>query len=559
MPGQAGAQSPTSTVASAPDPVVEALRERVDALAAGAAVTFDDELLRAANSLPQLYQANGYRPLWDGARLQSLLDVLRDVEDDGLRSSDYHEPALRRLLAAADRGPALERAKLDLLATDAYALLVYHLYFGKVDPVAIESTWNFARREIDTLDALTFVLNAIRSNRVRSSLDAVRPANWLYAAGRAALAAHRGIAALGGWPTVPAGPTLRPGDSDPRVPALRARLMVTGELATATAPTFAAASALTAPAAAVAAAATAAESFDPAVEAALRRFQRRHRLGVDGNLGAATLRELNVPVEQRIDQIRLNLERGRWVLHEIKDGDLVVVDIAGFEVRYLQNQKTVWQTRAQVGRPFRETPIFRSTIDHVVLNPTWTVPPTILAKDILPELRKDRGYLARKGLVLLDRNGHLLDPRSIDLPRSGGFPYTVRQEAGPGNALGVVKIMFPNPYHVYLHDTPSKSLFDQDTRAFSSGCIRTERPLELVYRLFATDPNWTPAALQSALATGQTRTVRLPKPVPVLMIYWTVDRDDDGSVVFKPDPYGRDPKLLAALNAPFVVGRREAP
>jgi murein L,D-transpeptidase YcbB/YkuD len=299
--------------------------------------------------------------------------------------------------------------------------------------------------------------------------------------------------------------------------------------------------------------------FDVTLEAAVRHFQKRHRLGVDGAVGPATQREMNVPVQARIDQLRLNLERGRWVLHELqKDDDLVVVDIAGFGVRFLRDRKTLWQTRAVVGRPYRQTPIFKSAIDHVVLNPTWTVPPTILDKDVLPAVKKDRGYLAKHGLEVIDRSGRPVPVASIDFSRYSGrnFPYMIRQGAGDDNALGQVKIMFPNPYLVYLHDTPSKALFDKDERAFSSGCIRTERPLELVELLLADPVRWNLAALDAAVATGVTRTVRLPKPVPVLILYWTVDLDDDGSVVFKPDPYGRDAAELRALDQPFRVGRR---
>jgi murein L,D-transpeptidase YcbB/YkuD len=245
------------------------------------------------------------------------------------------------------------------------------------------------------------------------------------------------------------------------------------------------------------------------------------------------------------------------VLHEIGDEDLVIVDIAGYELRYVQDRKVTWTSRVVVGRPYRQTPIFKSEIDHVVVNPTWTVPPTILAQDILPAVRKDPGYLARKGLDVIDRDGRTLDPASIDWTRYTGrnFPYSLRQGPGDDNALGRVKIMFPNPYLVYLHDTPSRSLFDRDDRAFSSGCIRVERPFELVQRLLG-DPRWDAAALQAAVATGKTQTIRLETPVKILLIYWTVDETDDGRIVFKRDIYDRDARLWQALNQRFEFGSR---
>lgn len=544
---QAAAPAPAKP-SSAVNPVVEALRERIEALNSGNAVTIEGDALYATRSLVPIYAGNGYQPLWDRARLQSLVEVLKDIEDDGLRPQDYHFAPLQKLMQRPTLRP-LETANLDLLATDAYALILYHLYFGKVDPVSLDPNWNFGTREIKDVDAVAFVREAIARNRIRSSVEAARPAHWMYQAGRESLAAYRQIAALGGWPRIPEGPAIKVGAVDPRVPLLRKRLAITGDLA--------AAGGSSRPAAGVAE-----DLYDATLEAALKRAQRRYRLETDGVLGPNTVRTLNVPVEQRIGQLRVNLERGRQVLHEVKDGPLVVVDIAGFEVRYLVDRKRVWQTRAVVGQPFRETPVFKAMIDNVVINPTWTVPPGILAKDIMPTLkRNDRSILARKKLSVIDRNGNKVNPANIDFSRysATNFPYMLRQDAGPGNALGVVKINFPNPHLVYLHDTPSKALFEENMRTFSSGCIRTERPLELAELLLADPARWNRTALDAAVANGETRTVRLPKKVPVLLVYWTADRDEDGGVVFKPDPYSRDARELAALDSPFRPGKRPKP
>ena len=446
---------------NAANPVVEALRERIETINAGGTVTIEGETLYATRSLVPIYAGNGYQPLWDRARLQSLVEVLKDIEDDGLRPQDYHFAPLQKLMQRPSP-PPLEAAKLDLLATDAYALILYHLYFGKVDPVSLDPNWNSDTREIKDLDAAAFVRDAIARNRVRGSVEAARPTHWMYQVGRESLAAYRHIAALGGWPRIPEGPAIKVGATDARVPLLRKRLAITGDLA--------AAGGASQPRAGAAD-----DLYDATLEAALKHAQRRHRLDPDGVLGPTTLRTLNVPVEQRIGQLRVNLERARQALHEIKDGPLVVVDIAGFEVRYLVDRKRIWQSRAVVGQPFRETPVFKAMIDNIVINPTWTVPPGILAKDIMPSLkRNDRSVLARKKLSVIDRNGNKVDPAAIDFSRysATNFPYMLRQDAGPGNALGVVKINFPNPHLVYLHDTPSKALFNETVRTFSSGCIR---------------------------------------------------------------------------------------
>ncbi|MFM7434263.1 MAG: murein L,D-transpeptidase [Gammaproteobacteria bacterium] len=528
--------------ASTTTAVAETLRERVEAIEAGAELSVEGQRLQAQRSLAKLYALNGYQPYWDATRLQSLIEVLEDVEDDGLRPADYHLEILQRLFVRRQK-TALDQARLDLLASDAFALVLYHLYFGKVDPVSLDGNWNFDARPIRETDAVRFVHEAIRGNRIRGSAALARPDHWMYAAGREALAQHHAIAALGGWPVIREGPVLRAGMSDPRVALLRRRLEISGDLSAVGATTWSGPPYF----------------FDPQLAQALAHAQRRHRLSVDGLLGSATLRALNVPVERRIAQLRVNLERGRQVLQEIRDADLVVVDVAGFEVHYIRARKRIWQARAVIGQPYRKTPIFKSSIDNIVLNPTWTVPPGILDKDILPLLRKgDHSVLERKNLQVLDRSGKVLDPASIDFSAftARSFPFTLRQDSGPTNALGVVKINFPNPHLAYLHDTPSKSLFNETERAFSSGCIRTERPLELAELLLADPVHWNRAALDAAVASGETRTVRVPRPVPVLIIYWTADRDDDGSIVFKPDPYGRDARELAALDRPFRPGKR---
>jgi L,D-transpeptidase YcbB len=522
----AAAQTPASAV-----PVIEAVRERVEALSASGQLSVDGTPLSATRSLAALYELHGFQPFWDAARRAKLLDLVRASAADGLTPADYHLAALERLAAREARAP-LDAALLDLLATDAYTELLYHQYFGKVDPVAIDTRWNFERRELQQEDAVQFVLEALTSADIASAIDKARPDHWMYRSMVEALATYRRIEAGGGWPTIADGPTLRRGITDPRVAALRVRLGASGDDPGAP---------------------TSDPVFNESLDSALRRFQARHFLTPDGAVGAETRRQLNLGVAQRIDQIRVNLERARWVLHKPADGEFVIVDVAGFQVRYVRDRAVIWKARAQVGQPYRQTPIFRSAIDEVVLNPTWTVPPGILGKDILPALRRDPSYLDKRGLRVLDRNGRPVSQADIDFARYTGatFPYMLRQDPGPTNALGRVKIMFPNLYLVYLHDTPSQALFEREQRAFSSGCIRTERPLELAELLLANPERWNRAAIDAVVDSGKTRTLRLPKPVPVLILYWTVDRDDQGALVFKPDPYGRDPKLLRALDRRF--------
>ncbi|MCU0976507.1 MAG: L,D-transpeptidase family protein [Steroidobacteraceae bacterium] len=528
----------TAALPAVADPVADAIHERIDFVRETGQLTLDGSTLVSRAGLNQLYGSLGFQPLWrEPGRVEELLELVRESVDDGLNPADYHLGALESLWREVRIRPTPESlADLDVLASDAYMLLLYHLYFGKVDPLSLEPTWNFSTREVTGEQATEYVVRAITGGRLKEAAAAVRPAHWMYDHGRRALRAYRQIEAQGGWPQVPDGPTLKPGMTDPRVAALRRRLAVTGDL-------------MDQP--------LDGELYDEALEAAVRSFQARHLLTADGAVGRGTLRELNVPVGDRIRQIRVNLERARHVLHEIGDEPMVAVDIAGFEVRWIEGRKVVWSSRVVVGQPMRQTPTFKAQIEYIVLNPTWTVPPGILQKDVFPGIRRDPRYLEKKGLEVFDRNGRRIDAGSIDWSRytARNFPYFLRQASGDDNALGRVKIMFPNPHLVYLHDTPARSLFEKDDRTFSSGCIRVEKPFELAERLLA-GTAWTREAMDAAVATGETRTVRLPKPVPVLLIYWTVDEDLQGRIVFKRDPYDRDPPLAAALDQPFRFGSR---
>jgi murein L,D-transpeptidase YcbB/YkuD len=320
--------------------------------------------------------------------------------------------------------------------------------------------------------------------------------------------------------------------SDARVPVLRARLIASGDLA--------------------ADGAGDSPIYDSALEAAVRMFQQRMGLQADGVAGSGTIAELNVPLADRIRQLRVNLDRGRVLLRDLPD-EFVVVNIAGFTAHLVRARQFIWSGRVQVGKPYRRTPIFRSQLSYVVFNPTWTVPPGIIANDILPAAKLDPDSITRKGLKVLDANGRALDPHSVDWSRfnSGHIPYTLRQDPGPSNALGRVKLMFANPYFVYLHDTPSQSLFERAERSFSSGCVRVERALELTQLVLNDQERWNDESIAAVLASGESRNVTLKKSIPVLLTYWTAWVDPQGRTQFRRDIYGQDDKWAQALEAEF--------
>jgi murein L,D-transpeptidase YcbB/YkuD len=424
-----------------------------------------------------------------------------------------------------------------MLATDAAFRLGYHLLFGKVDPERLDADWNMAREGMNFQPAAR-LQQAVDSGRVYEMMEELKPRHPFYVRLKQALARYREMQAAGGWEPVPTGRALKMGESDPRVPAVRRRLAVSGDLP----PGFAG---------------SRSEAYDEALQAAVRRFQGRHGLAADGVLGNTTVEAMNVPVQRRIDQIRVNLERSRWVLHDVKER-LVVVNIAGFELFLGDDGQRQWETRVQVGKPFRRTPVFKSEIRYLVFNPTWSVPPTVLAADVLPAVKRNPAYLRTHNMRLVDASGKVVNPAQVkwSAVSDRSFPYRIEQEAGPDNALGRVKFMFPNPHSVYLHDTPKRELFRQSARAFSSGCIRVEDPLRLAELLLDDPGKWSRAQIEKTVASGSTMTVNLSRPVPVLILYWTAETGADGRVDFLPDVYGRDPAVLKALNGEFRYRKR---
>ena len=347
-------------------PLLQQLSSRGELLIAGAKVT----------DLPvtqEFYARNDYRRAWvNTVAVTELAASIQQAWLEGMNPVDYHQNQVEGLL---DGSLSLDAAARDLLLTDSLVRLTYHYALGKVDPLDYVATWNFDRH-LPQIDPLEWLATATSSGAIGSGLNSLKPAAPAYRKLMEALRQYRAIAASGGWDSVAGSASLRQGDTDPRVAQLRARLRAEGYRVGATGhePNY----------------------FDTDLEQALIDFQQRHRLDADGIVGRQTLAAINVPVSRRIDQIRVNLERAR-VLREVPP-TAVVVDIAGFEVSLFRDGKRLLQSRAQVGKPFRSTPVFRDTITYIEFNPTWTVPPTILAQDVLPAIKQDVDYLSKRNM-----------------------------------------------------------------------------------------------------------------------------------------------------------------
>ncbi|HEX7816888.1 L,D-transpeptidase family protein [Dyella sp.] len=464
------------------------------------------------------------RPVWTRREsVDQLFGALQALREDGLDPNDYGLDQLQWQRMRIDSGDVTpqELALFDLRATDAYLTALTHLYLGKIDPNTLDEHWNYDTRPVDLMDGLKEAGQAIDRNDIAGLFDRARPQHPVYNQLRHALATMRDMADRGGWPEIPEGPTLKPGMKDERLPVLRQRLVVGGYLSEDH---------------------TEGDRYDDALRDAVKRFQQEQYLEDDGNLGASTRAALNVTAEARVEQIRVNLERARWLLHAVQ-GDFVLVDIAGYKIAYFRDGQAIWTARVQVGKPYRSTPVFKSRITYITLNPTWTVPPTILKQDILPKVRANSNYLAANRIRVLNSKGEPVEGVDWNNPRG----IVLRQDPGPGNSLGRVVIRFPNPYAIYLHDTPHQNLFQRGQRAASSGCIRVENPRELAELLLDDKQKWSREAIDKVIDSEKTQSVILKHPVPVLLAYWTVELHENDRPSFRQDIYDRDDVTQVAL------------
>ena len=514
----------------------DALRDEVEQLLQYGRLSIGNADIASGELLSEVYERRGYEPAWnDEDQIAELVSAIKATARDGLDPSDYHLNRVLDVQSAfgVDRNntPA-EIADADLILTDSLIRLGYHQRFGKVNPYSLDPNWNF-RRGLNGMDPATAIQEAIDAESLVEYMHTLFPRGWVYTQLRDGLAHYREIAANGGWPQIPDGPTLRPGAADPRLSTLMRRLAVTGDMDNMQ--TFAPVT-----------------EYDEVLQTGVRHFQERHGLDADAIIGPATIEALNVTAEQRVLQLEINLERARWVLDDIAD-DFILVNIAGFRAYLMHDREIAWQTKVQVGTTYHQSPVFRDEMKYVVFNPTWTVPYSIASKEMLPHLQSDPEYYLKRDFDLKDRGGNLIDPTTVDWSSVSrhNFSYTLVQRPGPSNALGRVKFMFPNKHAVYLHDTPSKYLFGQAERAFSHGCIRVEHPYEFAELLLG--PGWDQDKIAATLDSKETKTVLLPKPLPVLLMYWTAIVSQDGEVFFYNDVYERDQNIADALDEPFRI------
>lgn len=491
----------------------------------------DGDSLFNWGELTTFYTAEKYQPVWLGpagpnTRAALLRERLLRAAEEGLVPRHYRTEFIEQIWLSEE---VADRLRLELLLSSAFFDYVRDIRGGRLDPQQVSPLWKIARPEVDTVTMLRLALLA---GDFRDALDALPPSHPAYHRLREALARYRRIAALGGWPVIPSGPALESGMHDSRIALLRHRLMVEGDL--------------TLPAS------SDERRFDRQLRYAVERFQVRHGLKVDGVVGRQTLKALNVPVGARIEQLRINMERWRWLPQRL-GGRYIIVNIPAYELIAYDNDEAQLSMPVIIGTRERRTPVIAGRLHTVVFNPYWTVPRNIALRDVIPRQRRNPNYMPSYRIrVFADWNGGAeLDPKQIDWRgvNANYLPYMLRQDPGPKNPLGHTKFLFTNPYSVYLHDTPDESLFADSVRAFSSGCVRVEEPLRLARFVLADEGGWRwdEKMVRAVINKGSTHEIPLSTPMQVYLLYLTAWVSEDGAVYFRNDIYGEDGLLEVCM------------
>lgn len=470
---------------------------------------------KALTRLQQFYVQRNGLPAWQtSAQLLQLHEQIEQLADDGLNLSDYPLPLLTHT--------QIERLDCaDLLTSHSYLQALLHLRQGRLPQQRLEPMWRAPALPAADAQQAVLSLALLHVQTPAQAFAEARQDSPHYLHLRQVYAQQR-LQPLREWAALNGGALLKPGGRDSRLPTLRARLIAQGYLSDE-------------------AISEANNDYDPATQLAVQQFQTDHGLNPDGILGPASLAALNVSAAVRRAQLRINLERLRWVADDLRNVQ-VVVNIAAGELQIYQQGQLQWRSRVQVGRSERQTPQLASRIDRLSLNPTWTVPPTILREDKLPAIRADLSYLQQQHMNVPDRDGNVLDPSTLDWNNPGAI--RLRQAAGSHNPLGKVALRFDNPFAVYLHDTPSQHLFSKAPRAFSSGCVRVEGVDNLLTWLLSPDEL---QQVQTQISSGHTQSYRPRLPAQLLMTYWTAEASVDGTLRYYPDIYDRDQHLINAL------------
>jgi L,D-transpeptidase YcbB len=482
--------------------------------------------------LNEFYSQRSYKAAWtnNSGVNEYAGNFINLLNNEARHGRDRSVPAIENLQALYVRMLDEESFRCgDSLYSDLEVLLTINFFEyanrnwgGLSDDLSKKAGWFIVRKQMNYSQLLADFLSRGRE------IAAEEPVYHQYALLKKHLRKYSELERLEKWPALPEKMVpLKVGDLSPQVTAVKKLLRVTGDLEKQDTTAL----------------------FDSTLTSALASFQSRHGLHADGKLGESTIRALRVPLRDRISQILINMERSRWVPVEV-EGSFVVVNIPQFKMHVYENNNLQWSADVIVGKSnnVNSTVVFNDSLELIVFSPYWNITPNIITTEIVPSVKKDKRYLEKNNLEVVDRKGRIVDPSTLDWNKyKEHFPYILRERPGPNNSLGLVKFLFPNDYDIYIHDTPAKALFSKNNRTFSHGCIRLSEPAKFARYLLRDDPRWDSLKIQEAMHGGQEIFVKLRKKVPVFIAYFTAWVDQEGRLNFAEDVYGHDKKMEQLL------------
>ena len=476
------------------------------------------------DSVQKFYSLRKNLPVWSNSKLRNnFIETLKNAEAEGLYFKDYHGIEIDTLNSGLSKLNKKEKSEFDVLLTDAFFRFSSHLLNGKTDPEKIHEIFDLPKNQAN----LSTLLNeAISKNDLEIAFIELRPNHPIYNQLISGLKIYKEKKEESDeFKDIETGEMIKPDMQDGRMPKINFRLMALGYL----------------------------KNIDPfshehskPVQEAIKQLQLENGLLADGIIGNSTIKLLNIDYTDRYNQILANLERWRWYPRDLGE-HYILINIANYHLDVFKGNDTIRSHKIMVGTDVRKTPIFSEEIKYIVFNPTWTIPPTIKSKDVIPGFRKDPEYASRKNIDVYNAAGEILNPSKIDWNSNIVKGYTYRQKPGSSNPLGRMKIIYPNKHLIYLHDTPSKSLFSRNSRAQSSGCIRVQNVLELVGYLLNDQPMYTSEKIEEILEDGKTKEVKMKQLVNVHHFYWTAWMEK-GKPRFTEDVYNYNEKIIAELN-----------
>lgn len=495
--------------------------------------------LESGDLIHKFYADRNFKTVWseNGILLELAYEMRFEIlqsKFDGLVPEDYHMTLIDAYFKTFETNKSVSKendradlVNLELLLTNAFFALSEDLELGKIDPATLKGDWEIQRKGAQG-NYMELLKESVSRQQIRQNLERLYPKFTIYKKGREVLRAmdERAKTDTLDWKVVKLERSIKVGDSHAAVATLRERLSFWGYAGQHTVVDL--------------------QTYDSAMFLGVKAFQSRNGMEPDGIIGKNTAIGLSASPALLMDKAAVNLERLRWLPDTVRNLELILINIANYQLDYVDKLDTLFSARVIVGKRYHESPVFTAPMSYIVFSPYWNIPPSIIKSEIMPAVRKNPSYLRQKNMEVVNFSGKQMDPSSVNWSGKS-FPYMIRQKPGAGNSLGLVKFMFPNAHNVYLHDTPSRTLFDKEDRAMSHGCIRVQNPAKLAEILLRTDPSWTSAKIDQAMHQNSEVIVNLSRKIPVALLYLTFWADSKGQAHFRQDIYDRDDEVLALL------------